>query len=69
MNDATPLPWAGRLVGRCLRVGDRQLSEIDAHQRRIEAASAEPIALRAADLDFHGAVVEAAQNGPGSLIP
>ena len=45
------------------RATDRgAVREIEAHQRRIEAASAEPIALRAAELDFHAAVVDAAQN-------
>jgi DNA-binding FadR family transcriptional regulator len=41
---------------------DEQLAEIEANERRVEAAWAEPIARRAADLDFHGAVVDAAQN-------
>jgi GntR family galactonate operon transcriptional repressor len=41
---------------------DEQLSEIEANERRIVAAWAEPLARQAADLDFHGAVVEAAQN-------
>ena len=39
-----------------------QLSEIEANERRVEAAWAEPVARRAAELDFHGAVVDAAQN-------
>jgi GntR family galactonate operon transcriptional repressor len=39
-----------------------QLSEIEANERRVEAAWAEPAARRAAELDFDGAVVEAAQN-------
>jgi DNA-binding FadR family transcriptional regulator len=51
---------AARLAAE--RRTEEQLSEIDAHRRRIEAASEEPIALRAAELDFHGAVVDAAQN-------
>ena len=51
---------AARLAAE--RRTEQQLSEIDAHQRRIEAASAEPLALRAAELDFHDAVVDAAQN-------
>jgi GntR family transcriptional regulator, galactonate operon transcriptional repressor len=51
---------AARLAAE--RRTDEQLSEIEAHQRRIDAASAEPMALRAAELDFHDAVVDAAQN-------
>jgi len=39
-----------------------QLSEIEADERRVEAAWAEPAARRAAELDFDGAVVAAAQN-------
>ena len=39
-----------------------QLSEIEANERRVEAAWAEPAARRAAELDFHGSIVEAAQN-------
>jgi GntR family galactonate operon transcriptional repressor len=39
-----------------------QLSEIEANERRVEAAWAEPAARRAAELDFHSAIVEAAQN-------
>ena len=39
-----------------------QLGEIEAQQRRIEAAAAEPLARRHADLDFHAAVVDAAHN-------
>ena len=42
---------------------EAELSEIEAHERRVEAAWAEPLAERAADLDFHAAVVEAAHNG------
>ena len=41
---------------------DEQLAEIEAHQRRIEAATAEPLARRAAELDFHDAIADAAQN-------
>jgi DNA-binding FadR family transcriptional regulator len=41
---------------------EEQLAEIEANERRVEAAWAEPLARRAADLDFHGAVVDAAQN-------
>ena len=41
---------------------DEQLAEIEANERRVEAAWAEPLARRTADLDFHGAVVEAAHN-------
>jgi DNA-binding FadR family transcriptional regulator len=41
---------------------EEQLAEIEANERRVEAAWAEPIAHRAANLDFHGAVVDAAQN-------
>ncbi len=51
---------AARLAAE--RRTEEQLSEIDAHQRRIEAAAAEPLAFRAAELDFHDAVVDAAQN-------
>ena len=47
---------AARLAAE--RRTDEQLSEIDAHQRRIAAAAAEPIALRAAELDFHDAIVD-----------
>ncbi len=57
---ATIETTAARLAAE--RRTDAQLSEIDANQRRIEAASAEPLAFRAAELDFHDAVVEAAQN-------
>jgi DNA-binding FadR family transcriptional regulator len=57
---ATIETTAARLAAE--RRTEAQLSEIDAHQRRIEAAAAEPIALRAAELDFHDAVVEAAHN-------
>lgn len=39
-----------------------QMSEIEANERRVEASWAEPIARRVAELDFHGAVVDAAQN-------
>jgi DNA-binding FadR family transcriptional regulator len=39
-----------------------QLAEIEASERRVEAAWAEPLARRAADLDFHAAVVDAADN-------
>jgi DNA-binding FadR family transcriptional regulator len=41
---------------------DEQLSEIEAHLRRIDAAAAEPDARRTAELDFHAAVVDAAYN-------
>ena len=41
---------------------DEQLAEIEAHQRRIDAAAAEPLARRNAELDFHAAVVAAAHN-------
>ena len=41
---------------------DEQLSQIEAHLRRIDAAAAEPVARRTAELDFHAAVVEAADN-------
>jgi GntR family galactonate operon transcriptional repressor len=57
---ATIETTAARLAAE--RRTEAHLSEIDAHQRRIEAAAAEPIAWRAAELDFHDAVVEAAQN-------
>ena len=57
---ATIETTAARLAAE--RRTEAQLSEIDAHQRRIEAAAAEPIAFRAAELDFHDAVVEAAHN-------
>jgi DNA-binding FadR family transcriptional regulator len=39
-----------------------ELAGIEAQQRRIEAAAAEPLARRHADLDFHAAVVDAAHN-------
>jgi GntR family galactonate operon transcriptional repressor len=42
---------------------EAELSEIEANERRVEEAWAEPLAERAADLDFHAAVVEAAHNG------
>ena len=42
---------------------DEELAAIEANERRIEAAWAEPAARREADLDFHGAVVAAAHNG------
>jgi DNA-binding FadR family transcriptional regulator len=45
-----------------VRRTDEQLAVIEAHQRRIAAAAAEPLARRAADLDFHAAVIDAAQN-------
>jgi GntR family transcriptional regulator, galactonate operon transcriptional repressor len=51
---------AARLAA--LRRTDEQLAVIEAHQRRIVAAAAEPLARRAADLDFHAAVVDAAHN-------
>jgi DNA-binding FadR family transcriptional regulator len=57
---ATIEATAARLAAE--RRTEEQLDEIEAHQRRIEAAAAEPMALRAADLDFHGAVVDAAHN-------
>lgn len=41
---------------------DEELVEIEAQHRRIEAAAAEPLARRHADLDFHAAVVVAAHN-------
>jgi DNA-binding FadR family transcriptional regulator len=41
---------------------DEQLADIEAHHRRIAAAAAEPIARRNAELDFHAAVVDAAEN-------
>ena len=44
------------------RRSSAQLAEIEANERRVESAWAEPDARRAADLDFHGAVVDAAQN-------
>jgi DNA-binding FadR family transcriptional regulator len=39
-----------------------QLAEIEAQLRRIDAAAAEPLARRHADLDFHAAVADAAHN-------
>jgi DNA-binding FadR family transcriptional regulator len=57
---ATIEATAARLAAE--RRTEEQLHDIEAHQRRIEAASAEPIALRTADFDFHSAVVDAAQN-------
>jgi DNA-binding FadR family transcriptional regulator len=41
---------------------DEQLAEIEAHQRRVDAAFHEPLARRNAELDFHAAVVDAAHN-------
>ena len=41
---------------------DEQLAEIEADQRRIDAAAAEPLARQNAELDFHDAVTDAAQN-------
>jgi DNA-binding FadR family transcriptional regulator len=41
---------------------DAQLGEIEAHLRRLDAAVAEPVARRNAELDFHAAVVDAADN-------
>jgi DNA-binding FadR family transcriptional regulator len=41
---------------------DEQLAEIEAQQRRVDAAAAEPLARRHADLDFHAAVADAAHN-------
>ena len=46
----------------CCRRTDEQLAEIEAHQRRIESAAAEPLARQNAELDFHGVVVDAAHN-------
>jgi DNA-binding FadR family transcriptional regulator len=51
---------AARLAAE--RCTTEQLSEIDAHRRRVELASAEPLAFRAAELNFHAAVVDAAHN-------
>lgn len=53
-------PSAARLAAR--RRTEADLAEIEAHCTRIESAGAEPIALRAAELDFHTAVVDAAHN-------
>ncbi len=41
---------------------DAQLAEIEANERRIHAAADEPLARTVAELDFHRAVVDAAQN-------
>lgn len=46
---------AARLAAR--RRTEAQLSEIDAHGRRIEAAAAEPIALHAGDADAFDAAM------------
>jgi GntR family galactonate operon transcriptional repressor len=51
---------AARLAA--VRRTDEQLAVIEAHQRRIASAAAEPLARRVADLDFHAAVVDAAHN-------
>jgi DNA-binding FadR family transcriptional regulator len=51
---------AARLAA--VRRTDEQLAVIEAHQRRIAAAAAEPLARTAAELDFHAAVVDAAHN-------
>ncbi len=51
---------AARLAA--VRRTTEQLDEIEAHQRRIEAAAAEPLARRVAELDFHAAVATAAHN-------
>jgi GntR family transcriptional regulator, galactonate operon transcriptional repressor len=51
---------AARLAA--VRRTDEQLAVIEAHQRRIAAAAAEPLARRTAELDFHAAVVDAAHN-------
>ena len=51
---------AARLAA--VRRTTEQLEEIEAHQRRIEAAAAEPLARRVAELDFHAAVAAAAHN-------
>jgi DNA-binding FadR family transcriptional regulator len=51
---------AARLAA--VRRTDEQLALIEAHQRRIAAAAAEPLARRTAELDFHAAVVDAARN-------
>ena len=51
---------AARLAA--VRRTDEQLAVIEAHQRRIAAAAAERIARMAAELDFHAAVVDAANN-------
>lgn len=51
---------AARLAA--VRRTTEQLDEIEAHQRRIEAAAAEPLARRVAELDFHAAVAAAAHN-------
>ena len=51
---------AARLAA--VRRTDEQLALIEAHQRRIAAAAAEPLARRTAELDFHAAVVDAAHN-------
>ena len=57
---ATIEPSAARLAA--VRRTDDELAAIDAHCRRMEAALAEPLALEAAEADFHTAVVDAAHN-------
>jgi DNA-binding FadR family transcriptional regulator len=52
---------AARLAAE--RRTEAELAEIEANERRVEAAWAEPIAHRTADLDFHASIVEAAHNG------
>jgi DNA-binding FadR family transcriptional regulator len=51
---------AARLAA--MRRTDAQLGELEAQHRRIDAAAAEPLARRHADLDFHAAVADAAHN-------
>jgi DNA-binding FadR family transcriptional regulator len=51
---------AARLAA--VRRTTEQLDEIEAHHRRIEAAAAEPLARRVAELDFQAAVAAAAHN-------
>ena len=53
-------PAAARLAAH--RRTDGDLADLEAHCKRMEAATAEPIRFRAAELDFLGSVVDASHN-------
>lgn len=53
-------PSAARLAAG--RRTEADLADIEAHCKRMESAAAEPMAFRAAELDFHAAVVDASHN-------
>lgn len=53
-------PSAARLAAQRRTAAD--LTDIEAHCGRMEAAASEPMAFRTAELDFHAAVVDAAHN-------